>query len=325
MAESTFGAKLGWSVGIIDWLDSKDNKANRYWRAIEYGSVASQTEIIGLWGNVPGVNTRPNKLHSGRLDAFGPGGTQKFAPFEKPRGANREGATQAALMYYFGVTGGNLKTAQGLDRLNIPEGENKRRDKKSGLMESRGSGDSPSDKRRVLFMLLQRAGRGETVPFVRGDVKKPIEAANYYRTTLRSKDWLARTAQQIGIEMGHDIETRSGFKAAQQEFAIDTRGDEKYAKPIPRKARYNYSDFGPTALASASASVRSQSFLQSTNGQFPPGQWQAILQDANAVVAREFQLDLVELMRGSGRRRVATDDFINSHDDDKNRFPRNVR
>lgn len=293
---------LGWSVGRAAWLDDPASKVNRYWRAIEYGSTYwVGKQIVGLWGDRPGVNTRPNMLRSGQLDPMLRGvDNQKFVPFFATQGVNLQRGARAALMYYLGITMRSRPTDAQLEPLN---------------------GKDPSTNRRIFFWLMTRAPASR-FPFVSSVIGRPIVAREFYREALSTfGDPAARefTLLQRGIVgiMGSqavDVSTSYGRKKARASNAAETNA-------TPRSGRQRGESRSPTGgIVNVKMTVSSQDFLRNSKGQFTNQAWRSMIVDINRVMAKDFQAVLVEAMTSS-RHRPATGDLIRATKNPQNRAP----
>lgn len=283
MANSYEGV-LGWSVGRFEWLDSESSKVNRYWRAIEMGSMYwVGKHIVGLWGDRPGDNSRPNILRSGTLDAMRSGvGSQKFVPFFATEGANMEKAARAALLYYLGIQMHSRPTDEQLARLN---------------------GATPQDNRNIFFWLMTRAP-ADRFPFVSTVVGRPIEARNFYRQALVNYDPM--TEHVALLRRGVSL-TLSGMSST----GTEARGPDQLKPGMS----------GPTrgGVATLRTSVATQSFLRNDKGQFTS--WQDMIVDINKEMASQFQAAVVEMMTSSKGHRVPTGDLLRATEDPRNRTP----
>src|SRR5690606_22243005 len=99
---NTFAGRLGWAVGIPEWLNNENSKVNRYWRVIEYGSSATRwpwqgQRIVGLWSNLPGPR---GGLITGQLSMFNVARDQKFVPFFHAKNGDMDRAGRAALYWF---------------------------------------------------------------------------------------------------------------------------------------------------------------------------------------------------------------------------------
>jgi hypothetical protein len=329
----SFAGRVGWSVGQLGWLDDPASKVNRYWRSIEYGnSTWPKGRVAGLWGNTPGPNARPGSFRNGDLDRFSSTGNQKFVPFFSKRGDDMGKAAQAALMYYFGITGGKVRSARtNLDQIEVRPEDNRRRAKDkdgrfTGRYESRGSG--PAAQRRALFMLLQSAGEGKKVPFVTGDIKKSIQAQRFYTRAVQrfdpTKAEVEALRQVIGPLIGRlDPLSPAGKKAGRAIVAYDSvHGQARTGPRTPIASHANIASYlgGRAGLASFAASAVTTDYLRNGRG-FSAGEWQVAVERVNAETARRFQDLVVELMRAEPPLRRPTGDLIEATLDRRNRYP----
>lgn len=270
-----FSQQYGWSVGLFDWLDSASSKVNRYWRAIELGSSWWDGRIMaGLWGSSAGTNARPNTLIFGQsLTPFEPSiADEKFVPFFQKEGVDQLGAARRALWYFMGGgRGPNMVLLHG---------------------------SSPSDKRKMLWWLMNRAPL-EKIPFVQGHVRRSIQAEHHYRDALATFNPMQREIALLSQMIGA---AWNGAMATQGEIAT-------------RQSRIA----GRAAAITVAATASSSGINRDALGQFTSGQ--RIIAEVNRQVAMEFQDAVVNLMRSNRTGRPATEDLIKATADPRNRYP----
>jgi hypothetical protein len=316
-----YGGMLGWSVGRFDWLNNPDSKVNRYWRAIEQGSnYWVGKNIVGLWGPDAGTNTRPNRLiNGGPLAPMDRGaGGDKFVPFFSEAGGDMEGAKRRALWYFFGGGTRNMNLLQPKNAVT------KKGNAKSGPL-------SPSDQRRMLFYLMNFAPH---VPFVSGVVGQPILAQHFYTDALTSfgnpaQREIAMLQRQLTWAIGNSpITSAAGRNKARQAMADDSRHGIVKTKALPPAVKPNFTGTpvhgyladNQRGLAEVSATVYTQDFIHDGRG-FSNGQWQAMVRDINAQMAREFQREVVAHMSRKRTPRPATNDLIEATENERNIYP----
>lgn len=321
---------LGWTVGLDEWLNKDASKVRRYWRALEEGSnwwVGK--DIVGLWGDNPGVNTRPNSLINGQqLNPMG-GSKEKFVPFFASPYSEGDllRASRAALWYFFGgVSGRGGGPTRNLDLLH-PQ-ETQRRDKKTGW--SKGAPGGMQDKKRLFYWLMTKAP-ADRIPFVRGTVRRPIVAGNYYRRADENFNTVQREVQLLregiatlfsavpkDITTTHAREAIREARAAESQTGATPRRSTR-AKPGYRSESTAYTRSG---FVTVTARAITQDNIRNGKGQFSHSYWQAMVKDVNRNMAKAFQDEVVAVMQSQSKGRPATKDLINATQDPRNRYPR---
>lgn len=307
---SGYAGKVGWTVGRASWLDDPVSKVNRYWRQIEQGQNFGGVILIGLWGDRAGTNMRPNILRDGQaLSAPGEGGLghQKFVPF----GETNSAATalhRARFAFWYFITNGKMgrPTNEDLSKLH---------------------GASPSENRRIFFWLMSKAPVGR-IPFVSARPKRSIEGRHYYQRALDGFDPMQVEIDMLRAEIGPLI--RGAFTQGKARALI---GRDSAAGPRKGRVRQEVADAsshlgGRVPMAGASglgivtvtAGSNVQDLIRVGGGQFPAGQWQAMLIDINRKVAMAFQERVVALIRDSALR-PPTGDLARATADPRNRYP----
>jgi len=310
MAVSGYAGKVGWTVGRASWLDDPASKVNRYWRQIEQGQTFSGVILIGLWGDRAGTNVRPNMLREGQaLSAPGDFGGQKFVPFGETNSAATALHRARFALWYF-LTAGKMgrPTNEDLTRLH---------------------GASPSENRRIFFWLMSKAPLNR-IPFVSARAKRSVEGRHYYTRALSSFDPMQVEIDMLRAEIGPLIRGAFTQGKARAVVAMDSPG----SGPRKGRARQEVTDAssylgGRAPMAGASglgivtvtAGAPVQDLIRVGNGQFPAGQWQAMLIDINRKVAIAFQEHVVALMEEGPHLRPPTGDLVRATADPRNRYP----
>lgn len=305
---SGYAGKIGWTVGRASWLDDPASKVNRYWRQIEQGQRFNGVILIGLWGDRAGTNARPNMLRDGQaLEAPGQGGNQKFVPFGETNSA-ASALKRARFAFWYFITDGKMgrPSNQDLSKLH---------------------GASPSENRRIFFWLMSKAPLSR-IPFVSARAKRSVEGRHYYTRALDSFNPMQMEIDMLRAEIGPLI--RGAFTQGKARALI---GGDSSAGPRKGPVRQEVTDAssylgGRAPMAGASglgivtvtASAAAQDLIRAGGGQFPAGQWQAMLIDINRKVAVAFQEHVVALMRESALR-PPTGDLARATADPRNRYP----
>jgi hypothetical protein len=305
-----YAGKVGSTVGLAAWLDDPASKVNRYWRQIEQGESFAGVILIGLWGDQAGTNMRPNKLREGQaLSAAGEGSHQKFVPF----GETNDAATalhraRVAFLYY--ITDGRMGRPTNADLSKL-------------------HGASPSERRRIFFWIMKKAPINK-IPFVSARAKRSIEGRHYYIRAVESFDPMQVEIEMLRAEIGPLI--RGAFTQGKARAVVG--GDSATGARKGRvQGRANVKSYlgdrgydphlgydSHVGIATASASAEVQDLIRAGGGQFPAGQWQAMLIDINRKVAVAFQEHVVALMRDSALR-PPTGDLVEATRDPRNRYP----
>lgn len=299
---SGYAGKVGWTVGRASWLDDPASKVNRYWRQIEQGESFGGVILIGLWGDRAGTNMRPNMLRDGQaLTAPGEGSHQKFVPF----GETNSAATalhRARFAFWYFITDGKMgrPSNQELSKLH---------------------GASASENRRIFFWLMSKAPVNK-IPFVSARPKRSVEGRHYYTRALESFDPMQVEIDILRAEVGSLI--RGAFTQGKVRALI---GSDSTVGPRKGPVRQEVADAssylaGASGLGIVTVTVGAplQDLIRVGGGQFPAGQWQAMLIDISRKVAMAFQEHVVALMRDSALR-PPTGDLARATADPRNRYP----
>jgi hypothetical protein len=310
MAVSGYAGKVGWTVGRASWLDDPASKVNRYWRQIEQGQTFSGVILIGLWGDRAGTNMRPNMLREGQaMSAAGDYGGQKFVPFgETDSAATALHRARFALWYF--LTAGKMgrPTNEDLTRLH---------------------GASPSENRRIFFWLMSKAPVSR-MPFVSARAKRSVEGRHYYTRALSSFDPMQVEIDMLRAEIGPLIRGAFTQGKARAVVAMDSPRSGPRKGPARREVADASSYLGGRApmagasglgIVTVTAGAPVQDLIRVGNGQFPAGQWQAMLIDINRKVAIAFQEHVVALMEEGPHLRPSTGDLVRATADPRNRYP----
>ena len=305
---SGYAGKIGWTVGRASWLDDPASKVNRYWRQIEQGQRFSGVILIGLWGDRAGTNARPNMLRDGQsLSAPGDSGGQKFVPFGETNDAATALHRARFALWYFLTAG----------KMGRPSNEDL----------SRLHGASPSENRRIFFWLMSKAPVSR-IPFVSARAKRSVEGRHYYTRALDSFNPMQMEIDMLRAEIGPLI--RGAFTQGKARALV---GGDSTAGSRKGPARQEVTDASsylggraPMAgasglgIATVTAGAPVQDLIRAGGGQFPAGQWQAMLIDINRKVAIAFQEHVVALMKDSALR-PPTGDLARATADPRNRYP----
>lgn len=313
-----YGDRLGWVVGVQEWLDSEASKVARYWRAIEYGSnYWVDKTIVGLWTDTPGSNDRPNRLINGQeMTAMGRGDGEKFAPFFARQGVDLEKAARAALWYYFGGVRGEGPT-RNIAMLHTSQ-QYYRSGKKAG--QSKGDPESMAAKRAMFFWFMTKA-TPEQMPFVSARVGQAIPAGEHYQTVIDTFPMMERELALLReglatmMQLPPDITNAHGIRQIRRAVAAESDNAQ------PRSGALRSESRGPAAGA---ISVRASANVQDigrTARAFSHSYFRQIIVDINTQMASEVHQRVIEQMENAGRTRPATGDLMKATADRRNRLP----
>lgn len=311
---NAYAGKVGWTVGRAQWLDDPASLVNRYWRQIEHGQSFHGVILIGLWGDRAGTNARPNMLRDGSpLTPPGEGSHQKFVPFGETDSA-ATALRRARFAFWYYITGGRMGRPSDADLTKL-------------------SGSSPADRRRVFFWVMSKAPVNK-IPFVSARPKRSVEGRHYYRRALDSFDPMQVEIDMLREAIGPLIRGAFTQGKARAAMANDSSSTPRKGRTVQEvsDAQYGRDHLGwrgykPSlgydshmGIATVTASSNVQDLIRTGSGQFPSGQWQAMLIDINRKVAMAFQEHVVQLMRDSALR-PPTGDLVKATRDPRNRYP----
>jgi len=308
-----YAGKVGWTVGLAAWLDDPASKVNRYWRQIEQGQSFSGVILIGLWGDRAGTNMRPNRLREEGEALTPPGagglGHQKFVPFGETDSA-ASALKRARFAFWWFITDGKMGRPSNTDLSKL-------------------HGASPSERRRIFFWIMSKAPLSK-IPFVSAQAKRNVEGRHYYQRALSSFDPMQVQIDMLRAEIGPLI--KGAFTQGKARALI---GGDSATGPRKGPVRQEVTDvksylgnrgydpalgYDSVGIATVTARAEIQDLIRAGGGQFPAGQWQAMLIDINRKVAFAFQEHVVALMRDSALR-PPTGDLVRATRDPRNRYP----
>ena len=290
---SGYAGKVGWTVGLASWLDDETSKVNRYWRKIEEGEDFGGLILIGLWGD----SARAKR--EGQLTAPGEGGLghQKFVPF----GATNDAASalrRAHFAFWYFITDGKMGRPTDADLSKL-------------------HGTSPSERRRIFFWIMQRAPISK-IPFVSARARRSVEGRHYYTRALDEFNPMQVEIDMLRAEIGPLI--RGAFTQTKARALIGGDSAVGPRKGPVRQVTDASSYMGGIGIVTVTAGKNVQDLIRVGGGQFPAGQWQAMVIDINRKVAMAFQEHVVALMRDSALR-PPTGDLVRATRDPRNRYP----
>lgn len=322
---SQYAGQVGWAVGLPTWLDSPASKVNRYWRVIEFGAAATAypwlgQQIVGLWGD----SANPRMGSAGT--SFGGREDQGFEPWFSKLGQDMLGPARAALWHFMeGGKGPNMDLLNPSTYRKQVVKKNKKGEVRRREMVTREVHTESQEKRarrQLFFWFMTRASSAHELPFVQGTVKREIAPAHYYEEALISFPMEEAQAEALRSTFAEAI---NSAKLSVSNLRKAQALDNYKGRTSSGRARAFYTDESvarllPRSLGHAATSVEIQS-LSRAQGQFVNGQWQAMLRDANAKIAKAFQAEVVSHM-DSGARRPATEALRAATAAAENRYPR---